>query len=1097
MATTLVSPGVSVTVTDQSNYAPNSLGSKSYILVASATNKIAPGGTAYAAGTLVENAGKVFNITSQRDLATTFGVPYFATTAGGAPINGDERNEYGLLTAYSLLGVSNTTYVQRANVDLAALEGSTSRPLANPSNGSFWLDTSSTNWGVYEWSATTQSFTLKAPIVITSTGYLDNDGYRPNVSIGSLGSYAVNAYSDENPIFYKRYDNTWQLVGTDGWRDGIPTITSSNVNAVIDANTAITFNTNDVYFSIGDSLANVASKINLAAIPGISSRVDNGLLIISGNSEAKSDNSTIDGRVNVANASGSTLCSLLGITQGSYYVPEVSVGPYYSVPEWQGTVGNTSTMRPTSSVWHKVSSLGNGLSTSVKKYNASTQQFETLTASNYSSVFAATYGLDPTGGGLNVVQGSVFNQYDLYGNVTLSDYLWYRKNTSTMTVVGSTTNPSAPSVSDSFTVETRANATLATTTTYTVTITTGSVQGFIDAVSAAGIPNVTAALDTSGRMTITHALGGDIVAKDTNGSPLADVGIDTDATNVYTDNTAGSTSLILSNWQPLNVKGYTASTTRPYIEPVDNKLWYYNTPNRVDIMVSNGSAWVGYQMLSSDIRGYDLSATNSTGPILSTSTPTSQDDGTDLVYGDLWLDTADLENYPKIRRWQNVGGLDQWVLIDNRDATGQNGILFADARWGIDGSTNPVTGTIPTIEQLALSDNVDLDAPNPSLHPRGMLLFNTRASGYNVKEYKSRYFTADAYPNESLPTRIDTWVSVSGYQSNGLVPNFGRKAQRGVVLQALKSAIDSSTELREDANQFNLIACPGYPELIPNMITLNEDRDNTAFVVGDTPLRLAGTGTAIQAWAQNSNNSSATGEDGLATVNPYVGVFYPSGQTNDLTGKTVVVPPSYSVLRAITKSDNISYPWLAPAGTRRGLLDNISAIGYVDDMSGAFVSIGVTQGLRDTLYTNKINPLTNLPGTGLVIYGQKTLSSTPSSLDRINVARLVNYLRTQMNALARPYIFEPNDPITRNSIKSVVSSLLNDLVAKRGLTDYLVVCDGNNNTPDRIARNELYVDVAVQPTKDVEFIYIPIRLKNPGEIQGGNLASATAVGTGA
>ena len=149
------------------------------------------------------------------------------------------------------------------------------------------------------------------------------------------------------------------------------------------------------------------------------------------------------------------------------------------------------------------------------------------------------------------------------------------------------------------------------------------------------------------------------------------------------------------------------------------------------------------------------------------------------------------------------------------------------------------------------------------------------------------------------------------------------------------------------------------------------------------------------------------------------------------------------------------------------------------------------------MYTNKINPLTNLPGSGLVIYGQKTLSSTPSSLDRINVSRLVNYLRTQMNTLARPFIFEPNDPITRNGIKSVVSSLLNDLVAKRGVTDYVVVCDTTNNTPERIARNELWVDVAIQPTKDVEFIYIPIRLKNPGEIQAGNLASATAVGTGA
>ena len=101
---TLVSPGVSVTVTDESNYAPNQLGSVAYILVATATNKVAPGGTSYAAGTLPENAGKVYNITSQRDLVTTFGTPSFYTTSGGAPINGDERNEYGLMAAYSALG---------------------------------------------------------------------------------------------------------------------------------------------------------------------------------------------------------------------------------------------------------------------------------------------------------------------------------------------------------------------------------------------------------------------------------------------------------------------------------------------------------------------------------------------------------------------------------------------------------------------------------------------------------------------------------------------------------------------------------------------------------------------------------------------------------------------------------------------------------------------------------------------------------------------------------------------------------------------------------------------------------------------------------
>ena len=149
------------------------------------------------------------------------------------------------------------------------------------------------------------------------------------------------------------------------------------------------------------------------------------------------------------------------------------------------------------------------------------------------------------------------------------------------------------------------------------------------------------------------------------------------------------------------------------------------------------------------------------------------------------------------------------------------------------------------------------------------------------------------------------------------------------------------------------------------------------------------------------------------------------------------------------------------------------------------------------LYENKINPFTNLPGTGLVVYGQKTIATEPSALDRINVSRLVNYLRNQLNIIARPFVFEPNDPITLNALLAVVNSLLNDLIAKRGITDYLSVCDTTNNTPERIARNELYVDVAIQPTKAVEFIYIPIRLKNPGEIQDNNLAPVANPGTGA
>mgnify|MGYP003650252824 FL=1 len=192
-------------------------------------------------------------------------------------------------------------------------------------------------------------------------------------------------------------------------------------------------------------------------------------------------------------------------------------------------------------------------------------------------------------------------------------------------------------------------------------------------------------------------------------------------------------------------------------------------------------------------------------------------------------------------------------------------------------------------------------------------------------------------------------------------------------------------------------------------------------------------------------------------------------------------------LRTMIFNDNVAYQWFAPAGTRRGLVDNASSIGYINSATGEFEFNSIRVGLRDTLYENKINPITNLPGVGLVVFGQKTRNPTTSSLDRINVARLVNFIRTILARVGDGFLFEPNDKITRDQISNVISGAINDLVAKRGVYDYLVVCDDSNNTPTRIARNELYVDIAIEPMKAVEFIFIPIRLKNPGDIAAGNL----------
>ena len=187
------------------------------------------------------------------------------------------------------------------------------------------------------------------------------------------------------------------------------------------------------------------------------------------------------------------------------------------------------------------------------------------------------------------------------------------------------------------------------------------------------------------------------------------------------------------------------------------------------------------------------------------------------------------------------------------------------------------------------------------------------------------------------------------------------------------------------------------------------------------------------------------------------------------------------MLRTIALSDAVSYPWFAPAGTRRGGITNASSVGFIDS-EGEFKPVSLNEGVRDTMAGVKINPLTFITGSGLVNFGQYTRARNASALDRINVARLTAYLRRQLGLLAKPFMFEPNDKITRDEIKQACESLLLELVGQRALYDFLVVCDDSNNTPARIDRNELYVDIAIEPVKSVEFIYIPLRLKNTGEI---------------
>jgi len=1144
----LLSPGVEVTVIDESQYIPAATNSVPYILLATAQNKVSGAGVGVAAGTLAANANRVYLIDSQRDLANTFGVPFFYKTTAGTPINGYELNEYGLLAAYSALGITNRAYIQRADIDLAALTASLVRPTGNPDNGTYWLDTANTLWGIFQWNQTTNAFTNKIPLVITDATDLEGSTTVPLQSIGAIGDYAITSTNVHNPGYYKRggpttdetsatdlsdFYNTWVAVGSDDWKTAWPTVQGTLAPVSLTANNTIVINgtTVTVPVSPNNTVEGLSNAINSASITGVYSAFIDDKLQIYANSDATSDGSTGgEGAVEVINGTGTPLADL-GITAQTYYAPAFLADYSYNAPRWRATDDQPE---PTGSVWQKINNVNLGANLVVKKYNSTLGAFVQQACNIYATTSDAIYALDPAGGGKNIPAGTTFARTNSLYTVpdTLSLEIYERYATGAAIYTGIYTNPNTFISGNQFGISATIPGQSTVGASVTATLTGTTAADFITAVSAAVGSStfaayVTASINSAGAIVFTHSAGGDIQLVNQTGTPVTTAGF-TLSTPFVRNSQFG---LYLSYFVGPDLFTYTASDTAPDQDPDDGTYWYYSATTQADIMIQNNGAWRGYQTVSNDVRGDNLTLTNASGPIFSATAPSTQNDTalSPLQFGDLWIDTSDLENYPVIYRWSSVEGADQWVQLDNTDQTTENGVLFADARWASNGTTNPITDAIPTITSLLTSSYLDLDAPNPSLYPQGMLLFNTRRSGFNVKTFQVDYFnttdnsvsiwdssttyvyndfvnyngviyvcilapTANQAPtNTTYWAAIETnaWVTASGNKASG-APYMGRQAQRAIIVAALKAGIDANVDIREEQRQFNLIACPQYPELIPNMVELNNDRKNTAFVIGDTPLRLGPTGDDITAWVTNNGGAGTVTEDGLSTGDVYLGVFYPSCQTTDLSGSPVVQPPSHMMIRTIIRSDEVAFPWLAPAGTRRGVVDNAARIGYVNGVTGEFETIGVSQGLRDILYQVDINPITFVPGIGITNFGNKTVTATTSALDRINVARLVAFIRGRLQEIGNTFLFEPNDQITRNEIQNTINSLMIDLVNKRGIYDYLVVCDLTNNTPARIDANELWVDIAIEPVKAVEFIYIPLRIKNTGEIATSISTVATA-----
>ena len=175
--------------------------------------------------------------------------------------------------------------------------------------------------------------------------------------------------------------------------------------------------------------------------------------------------------------------------------------------------------------------------------------------------------------------------------------------------------------------------------------------------------------------------------------------------------------------------------------------------------------------------------------------------------------------------------------------------------------------------------------------------------------------------------------------------------------------------------------------------------------------------------------------------------------------KYIMVPAASSTAGIMAATDNNAAPWVSPAGTRRGNDLGITSLAY-----------SPTKAQRDTLYKGGVNPIANIPGQGVMLYGDKTHMNRPSAFDRINVRRLFTSLEKAIGEFAKASLFEINDEFTRAEFVNNVEPLLREVKGRRGITDFKVVCDETNNTASVIDRNEFVATLFIKPARSINFI---------------------------
>ena len=361
-------------------------------------------------------------------------------------------------------------------------------------------------------------------------------------------------------------------------------------------------------------------------------------------------------------------------------------------------------------------------------------------------------------------------------------------------------------------------------------------------------------------------------------------------------------------------------------------------------------------------------------------------------------------------------------------------------------------------------------------------LNTSRTSGLSISALSGNFTSI-------LDAGLDRFTTVMAGGSNGYDiterDNFRNSAIADDATDRTNSALHSlkrAINIVSDAEQVecNIISLPGVTNIqaTNHLLDTAEERGDTLAVIDLPFVYTADTESSASAEDRNSFTIKQA-VDSLRTRNinnSYGAAYYPWVRIADtLNNRTLWAPPSVAALGALSNTDRVAAPWFAPAGfTRGGLSDGAAGVPVVD------ISRRLTSDDRDDLYEGNINPIAKFPAEGIVIFGQKTLQQTSSALDRINVRRLMIYLKREISFIASRLLFAPNTRDTWTRFTQQATPVLEAVKTQFGIEDFRLILDETTTTPDLIDRNIIYSKLIVKPTRTAEFFAIDFVITNSG-----------------